>query len=114
MQAALEKFKKERPEEFQEYQRYKTDKRNILLQRVSLIIAALIIVTLTLLCLGILWGVGIALLLTALVVWRIKKHSEKLHIIELSMALMEMTFHDHSEISPGIQEELRDLFKDKD
>jgi hypothetical protein len=30
------------------------------------------------------------------------------------MALMEMTFDDNSEISPGIQEELRDLFKDKD
>jgi hypothetical protein len=53
-------------------------------------------------------------LLTALVAWRIKKLSEKLHIIELSMALMEMTFHDNSEISTGIEEELRDLLKDED
>jgi uncharacterized membrane protein len=111
MQAALEKFKKERPEEFQEYQRYRTDKRNILLQRVSLIVAALIIVTLTLLCLGILWGLGIALWLTALVAWRIKKLSEKLHIIELSMTLMELTFEDSSEISSEAKEKITRIIK---
>ena len=111
MQAALEKFKKDRPEEFQEYQRYRTDKRNILLQRVSLIVAALIIVTLTLLCLGILWGLGIALWLTALVAWRIKKLSEKLHIIELSMTLMELTFEDSSEISSEAKEKITRIIK---
>jgi uncharacterized membrane protein len=114
MQAALEKFKKDRPEEFQEYQGYRNDRRNIRLKQVSLIVAALTTVILICLWVGILFGIGIALLLTALLVWRIKKLSEKLHIIELSMALMEMTFDDNSEISPGIQEELRDLFKDKD
>jgi uncharacterized membrane protein len=114
MQAALEKFKKDRPEEFQEYQGYRNDRRNIRLKQVSLIVAALTTVILICLWVGILFGIGIALLLTALLVWRIKKLSETLHNIELSMALMEMTFDDNSEISPGIQEELRDLFKDKD
>jgi uncharacterized membrane protein len=111
MQSALEKFKKERPEEFQEYQRYRTDKQNILLQRVSLILAALIIFTITTLSLGILWGLGIALLLTALVVWRIKKLSEKLHIIELSMTLMELTFEDSSEISSEAKEKITRIVK---
>jgi uncharacterized membrane protein len=76
-----------------------------------LIVAALIIVTLTLLCLGILWGLGIALWLTALVAWRIKKLSEKLHIIELSMTLMELTFEDSSGISSEAKEKITRIMK---
>jgi hypothetical protein len=43
-----------------------------------------------------------------------KKLKHKLHVTKLTMALIEMTFKDHSTIPSSLQDELKDLFKSKE
>jgi Flp pilus assembly protein TadB len=114
MQAALEKFKKERPEEFQEYKRYIMDIRLIRIWMISLVLGAICLVIASYVWMNIIWCIAIFLASVTGLVIIFKRLKHKLHVTKLCIALMKMTFQEPSEVSTTLQDELKDIFKSKE
>jgi Flp pilus assembly protein TadB len=114
MQAALEKFKKERPEEFQEYKQYIMDIRLIRIWMISLVLGAICLVIASYVWMNIIWCIAIFLASVTGLVIIFKRLKHKLHVTKLCIALMKMTFQEPSEVSTTLQDELKDIFNSKE
>lgn len=111
MSQALDKFKTERPEEYQEYRAYKRKYGLINIGFFAACLGAFVwlllsvyfwkdVKALTLLPIGAIFGL-----------WRLhKKFSHQRSVLRLSIAIMEMTFEDPEKISDELKDELRDIF----
>jgi disulfide bond formation protein DsbB len=114
MQAALEKFKKERPEEFQEYHEYVMDILRIRIWMFSLVFVSICLIIASYVWIGVAWCIVLFLTTGIGLVIVFKRLKHKLHVTKLTIALIEMTFKDHSTIPSSLQDELKDIFKSKE
>jgi Flp pilus assembly protein TadB len=113
MNEALRRFKKDRPEEYQEYQGYKLKYRQLNLQ---LIVACVLALSVVVGCIY-LWNVviasSVALIAMGALIWLYRSQSHMRSTLRLSMALMQLTFDDPCEVSSERKEELANIL-DKD
>ena len=114
MNQALKEFKAERPEEYQEYNRYVMDILRIRIWMSSLVLVSICLIIASYVWIGIAWCIAIFLSTGVGLVIVFKRLKHKLHITKLTIALIEMTFKDHSTIPSSLQDELKDLFKSKE
>jgi uncharacterized protein (DUF58 family) len=112
MNEALKQFKEERPEEYQEYHQYVMDILRIRIWMISLVLVSIFLIIASYVWIGIAWC--IALFLTTGIGLVFKRLKHKLHVTKLTMALIEMTFKDHSTIPSSLQDELKDIFNSKE
>ncbi len=113
MNEALRRFKEDRPEEYQEYRGYQ---RKFQLLNVRFIGACAVAFSVVVGCFY-LWNVVIALLVALIalgvLIWIYRSQSHTRSTLRLSMALMQLTFDDPSEVSSEVKEELSDIFKEE-
>ena len=114
MNQALKQFKKERPEEYQEYHQYVMDILRIRILMISLVLGSICLVTASYVWIGIAWCIVLFIMTGVGLVIVFKKLKHKLHITKLTMALIEMTFKDPTTIPSSLQDELKDLFNSKE
>ena len=114
MNQALKEFKAERPEEYQEYNRYVMDILRIRILMFSLVFVSICLVIASYVWIGIAWCIVLFLTTGIGLVIVFKRLKHKLHITKLTMALIEMTFKDHSTIPSSLQDELKDIFNSKE
>ena len=113
MNEALRRFKEDRPEEYQEYRGYQ---RKFQLLNVRFIVACTVALSLIVGCF-LLWDLVVALVLAVialgalLLLYRSQSHTRS--TLRLSMALMQLTFDDPSEISSEVKEELSKIIKEE-
>jgi Flp pilus assembly protein TadB len=113
MNEALRRFKEDRPEEYQEYRGYQRKYQQL---KVLFIVACAIALSVVV---GsyLLWGIVPALVLTVialgLLIWLYRSQSHTRSTLRLSMALMQLTFDDPSEISSEGKEELIRIIKEE-
>ena len=111
MNEALRRFKEDRPEEYQEYRGYQRKYRRLTVQ---FIVACAIALSVVLGC-YLLWGFVVALVLAVIalgvLIWLYRSQSHTRSTLRLSMALMQLTFDDPSEISSEVKEELGKIIK---
>lgn len=110
MNQALRRFKEDRPEEYQEYRGYQRKYWKLNLMFFGACAVALGIV------LGcfFLWNLIVALLFAVIALaalfWLYRTQSHARSCLRLSMAIMQLTFDDPTEVSTELKEELKDLF----
>jgi disulfide bond formation protein DsbB len=114
MNEALKQFKAERPEEYQEYHQYVMDILRIRIWMISLVLVSICLVIAFYVWIGIAWCIVLFLMTGVGLVIVFKKLKHKLHVTKLTMALIEMTFKDHSTIPSSLQDELKDIFNSKE
>ena len=114
MNQALKQFKAERPEEYQEYHEYVMDILRIRIWMISLVLVSIFLIIASYVWIGIAWCIVLFIMTGVGLVIVFKKLKHKLHITKLTMALIEMTFKDHSTIPSSLQDELKDIFKSKE
>ena len=112
MNEALRRFKEDRPEEYQEYRGYQRKYQQLNVRFIGACIVALCVVV------GCfyLWHVVIALLVALIafgsVLWFYRSQSHTRSILHLSMALMQLTFDDPSEVSTEVKEDLKKIINE--
>ena len=114
MNEALKQFKEERPEEYQEYHQYVMDILRIRIWMISLVLVSICLIIASFVWIGIAWCIVLFLMTGVGLVIVFKKLKHKLHVTKLTMALIEMTFKDHSTIPSLLQDELKDIFNSKE
>ena len=114
MNEALKEFKAERPEEYQEYHQYVMDILRIRIWMISLVLVSICLIIASYFWIGNAWCIVLFLTTGVGLVIVFKKLKHKLHVTKLTMALIEMTFKDHSTIPSSLQDELKDLFNSKE
>ena len=112
MNEALRRFKEDRPEEYQEYRGYQ---RKFQLLNVRFIGACAVALSVVVGCFY-LWNVVIALLVALIafgaLLWLSRSQSHLRSTLRLSMALMQLTFDDPSEISSEVKEDLKKIINE--
>jgi Flp pilus assembly protein TadB len=111
MNEALRRLKKDRPEEYQEYRGYQRKYQQLTVQfMVACAVALSVIVGVYLL-----WSIVPALLLAVIalgiLIWLYRSQSHTRSTLRLSMALMQLTFDDPSEVSQELKDQLTDVFR---
>jgi hypothetical protein len=114
MNQALNQFKAERPEEYQEYHQYVMDILRIRIWMFSLVFVSICLIIASFVWIGIAWCIVLFLTTGIGLVIVFKRLKHKLHITKLSVTLIEMTFKDHSTIPTSLQDELKDIFNSKE
>ena len=111
MNEALRRFKEDRPEEYQEYRGYQRKYQQLTVRFMVACAVALSVVVVGYL----LWGLVVALVLAIIalgaLIWIYRSQSHTRSTLRLSMALMQLTFDDPSEVSQELKEELKDVFR---
>lgn len=113
MNEALRRFKEDRPEEYQEYRGYQRKYRRLTVQ---FIVACAIALSVVVGC-YLLWDLVVAIVLDVIalgvLIWLYRSQSHTRSTLRLSMALMQLTFDDPSEVSSEVKEELRKIIKEE-
>ena len=113
MNEALRRFKEERPEEYQEYRGYQRKYQQV---KVRFMVACAVALSVVVGCFY-LWHVVIALLVALFafgtLLWLYRSQSHTRSTLRLSMALMQLTFVDPSEISSEVKEKLSRIIKEE-
>jgi Flp pilus assembly protein TadB len=113
MNEALRRFKEDRPEEYQEYRGYQRKYQQV---KVRFMVACA--VALSVIVVGyMLWNLVVALVLAVIalgvLIWIYRSQSHTRSTLRLSMALMQLTFDDPSEVSSEVKEELSKIIKEE-
>ena len=113
MNEALRRFKEDRPEEYQEYRGYQRKYQQV---KVRYIVASAIALSVVVGC-YFLWDLVVAIVLAVIalgvLIWLYRSQSHTRSTLRLSMALMQLTFDDPSEVSSEVKEELRKIIKEE-
>lgn len=113
MNEALRRFQKDRPKEYQEYRGYQRKYQQL---TVKFMVACAIALSVVVGC-YLLWGFVVALVLAVIalgvLIWLYRSQSHTRSTLRLSMALMQLTFDDPSEISSEVKEELGKIIKEE-
>ena len=113
MNEALRRFKEDRPEEYQEYRGYQRKYQQV---KVRYIVACAIALSVVVGC-YLLWDLVVAIVLAVIalgvLIWLYRSQSHTRSTLRLSMALMQLTLDDPSEVSSEVKEELRKIIKEE-
>jgi hypothetical protein len=112
MNHALNQFKKNRPEEYQEYKGYQRRNWRISLGFYSACVTATGVVLVSFVYFGSLGGILIMLGLFGCLVCLYRKLSHIRSVLKLSIALLEMTFNDQINIPLETLAQLKDIFRE--
>lgn len=111
MNEALRRFKEDRPEEYQEYRGYQRKYRRLTVQ---FIVACAIALSVVVGC-YFLWDLVVTIVLAVIalgvLIWIYRSQSHTRSTLRLSMALMQLTFDDPSEVSQELKDQLTDVFR---
>jgi Flp pilus assembly protein TadB len=113
MNQALRRFKEDRPEEYQEYRGYERKYRQLNVRFMVACTVALSVVVGSYLLWGILPALMLAVIALGILIWLYRSQSHSRSTLRLSMALMQLTFDDPSEISSEVKEELSRIIKEE-
>lgn len=113
MNETLRRFKEDRPEEYQEYQEYQRKYRRLNLQFIVACTVALSVVVGVYLLWSIVPALVLAVIALGVLIWFYRSQSHTRSTLRLSMALMQLTFDDPSEVSSEVKEELRKIIKEE-
>ena len=112
MNEALRRFKEDRPEEYQEYRGYQRKYQQV---KVRFMVACAVALSVVVGCFY-LWNVVIALLVALIafgaLLWLYRSQSHLRSTLHLTMALMQLTFDDPSEISSEVKEDLKKIINE--
>jgi len=111
MNEALRRFKEDRPEEYQEYRGYQRKYQQLKVQFIVACTVALSVVVGDYLLWGMVPAIAMGVIALGVLIWLYRSQSRTRSTLRLSMALMQLTFDDPSEVSPEIKEELKDIFR---
>ena len=113
MNEALRRFKEDRPEEYQEYRGYQRKYQQL---NIQFIVACTVALSVVVGCF-LLWGIVPALVLAVIALgvlpWIYRSQSHTRSTLRLSMALMQLTFDNPSEVSSEVKEELSKIIKEE-
>ncbi len=113
MNEALRRLKKDRPEEYQEYRGYQRKYQQLTVQFVVACTVALSVIVGVYLLWGIVPALMLAVIALGVLIWLYRSQSHTRSTLRLSMALMQLTFDDPSEISSEVKEELTRIIKEE-
>ena len=113
MNEALRRFKEDRPEEYQEYRGYQRKYQQVKVRFIVACTVALIVVVGSYLLWGIVPALMLAVIALGVLIWLYRSQSHTRSTLRLSMALMQLTFDDPSEISSEGKEELIRIIKEE-
>lgn len=111
MNEALRRFKEDRPEEYQEYRGYQRKYRQLTVRFIGACTVALSVVVGSYLLWGIVPALVLAVIALGVLIWLYRSQSHTRSTLRLSMALMQLTFDDPSEISSELKDQLTDVFR---
>ena len=113
MNEALRRFKEDRPEEYQEYRGYQRKCRQLNVRFMVACTVTLSVVVGSYLLWGIVPALMLAVIALGALIWLYRSQSHSRSTLRLSMALMQLTFDDPSEISSEGKEELSRIIKEE-
>lgn len=113
MNEALRRFKEDRPEEYQEYRGYQRKYQQVKVRFMVACAVALSVVVGSYLLWGIVPALVLAVIALGVLIWLYRSQSHTRSTLRLSMALMQLTFDDPSEISSEVNEELTRIIKEE-
>ena len=113
MNEALRRFKEDRPEEYQEYRGYQRKYRQLNVRFMVACTVTLSVVVGSYLLWGIVPALMLAVIALCALIWLYRSQSHSRSTLRLSMALMQLTFDDPSEISSEGKEELSRIIKEE-
>jgi Flp pilus assembly protein TadB len=111
MNEAQRRFKEDRPEEYQEYRGYQRKYRQLNVRFMVACTVALIVVVGSYLLWGIVPALMLAVIALGILIWLYRSQSHTRSTLRLSMALMQLTFDDPSEVSQELKDQLTDVFR---
>jgi Flp pilus assembly protein TadB len=113
MNEAQRRFKEDRPEEYQEYRGYQRKYKQLNVRFIVACTVALSVVVGSYLLWGIVPALMLAVIALGVLIWLYRSQSHTRSTLRLSMALMQLTFDDPSEISSEVKEELGKIIKEE-
>jgi len=113
MNEALRRFKEDRPEEYQEYRGYQRKYQQLNVRFMVACTVALSVVVGSYLLWGIVPALMLAVIALGILIWLYRSQSHTRSTLRLSMALMQLTFDDPSEVSSEVKEELSKIIKEE-
>jgi len=113
MNEALRRFEEDRPEEYQEYRGYQRKYQQLKVQFIVACTVALSVVVLGYLLWGMVPALVLAVIALGVLIGFYRSQSHTRSTLRLSMALMQLTFDDPSEVSREVKEELGSIIKDE-
>lgn len=113
MNEALRRFKEDRPEEYQEYRGYQRKYQQLTVQFVVACTVALSVIVGVYLLWSIVPALVLAVIALGVLIWFYRSQSHTRSTLRLSMALMQLTFDDPSEVSSEVKEELGKIIKEE-
>jgi Flp pilus assembly protein TadB len=113
MNEALRRFQKDRPEEYQEYRGYQSKYQQLNVRFMVACTVALSVVVGSYLLWGIVPALVLAVIALGVLIWLYRSQSHTRSTLRLSMALMQLSFDDPSEISSEVKEELSKIIKEE-
>ena len=111
MNEALRRFKEDRPEEYQEYRGYQRKYQQLNVRFMVACAVAISVVVGSHLLWGIVPALVLAVIALGILIWLYRSQSHTRSTLRLSMALMQLTFDDPSEVSQELKDELTDIFR---
>lgn len=113
MNEALRRFKEDRPEEYQEYRGYQRKYQQVKVRFMVACAVALSVVVGSYLLWGIVPALVLAVIALGALIWLYRSQSHTRSTLRVSMALMQLTFDDPSEVSSEVKEELSKIIKEE-
>jgi hypothetical protein len=113
MNEALRRFKEDRPEEYQEYRGYQRKYQQVKVRFMVACAVALSVVVGSYLLWGIVPALVLAVIALGVLIWLYRSQSHTRSTLRVSMALMQLTFDDPSEVSSEVKEELSKIIKEE-
>ena len=111
MNEALRRLKKDRPEEYQEYRGYQRKYQQLTVQFMVACAVALSVIVGVYLLWSIVPALVLAVIALGILIWLYRSQSHTRSTLRLSMALMQLTFNDPSEVSQELKDQLTDVFR---
>jgi Flp pilus assembly protein TadB len=111
MNEALRRFKEDRPEEYQEYRGYQRKYQQLTVQFMVACAVALSVIVGVYLLWSIVPALVLAVIALGVLIWFYRSQSHTRSTLRLSMALMQLTFDDPSEVSQELKDQLTDVFR---
>ena len=111
MNEALRRLKKDRPEEYQEYRGYQRKYQQLTVQFMVACAVALSVIVGVYLLWSIVPALVLAVIALGILIWLYRSQSHTRSTLRLSMALMQLTFDDPSEVSQELKDQLTDVFR---
>ena len=111
MNVAQRSLMKDRPEEYQEYRGYQRKYQQLTVQFMVACAVALSVIVGVYLLWSIVPALVLAVIALGILIWLYRSQSHTRSTLRLSMALMQLTFDDPSEVSQELKDELTDIFR---